>query len=182
VVTAAYAITALQTVVSRSVSPAETVVLTIGKVEAGYRSNVIADSATLKGTVRTYTDHLRDEVIRRMDEILAGVCSAFGATFTLEHETSCPPLVNDPTVTALVEHEAASFFGHEQIMAVPTMGAEDMSVFLEERPGCYFWLGARNERKGIAGRHHDPAFMIDEDALELGVEFGIRVIEAALRS
>jgi amidohydrolase len=182
VVTAAYAITALQTVVSRSVSPAETVVLTIGKVEAGYRSNVIADSATLKGTVRTYTDHLRDEMIRRMDEILAGVCSAFGATFTLEHETSCPPLVNDPTVTALVEHEAASFFGHEQIMAVPTMGAEDMSVFLEERPGCYFWLGARNERKGIAGRHHDPAFMIDEDALELGVEFGIRVIEAALRS
>jgi amidohydrolase len=182
VVTAAYAITALQTVVSRSVSPAETVVLTIGKVEAGYRSNVIADSATLKGTVRTYTDHLRDEVIRRMDEILAGVCSAFGATFTLEHETSCPPLVNDPAVTALVEHEAASFFGHEQIMAVPTMGAEDMSVFLEERPGCYFWLGARNERKGIAGRHHDPAFMIDEDALELGVEFGIRVIEAALRS
>jgi len=56
-----------------------------------------------------------------------------------------------------------------------------MSVFLRERPGCFFWLGARNERKGIAGRHHDAGFMVDEDALELGVEFGIRVIEAALR-
>jgi amidohydrolase len=60
------------------------------------------------------------------------------------------------------------------------MGAEDMSEFLARRPGCYFWLGARNEPNGIAGRHHDPAFMIDEDALVLGVEFGARVIERVL--
>jgi amidohydrolase len=55
-----------------------------------------------------------------------------------------------------------------------------MSVFLEARPGCYFWLGGRNEARGIAGRHHDPAFVIDEDALPLGVEFGLRLIEAQL--
>jgi len=56
-----------------------------------------------------------------------------------------------------------------------------MSVFLEARPGCYFWLGARNDAKGISGRHHDAAFAIDEEALILGVEFGARVIEANLR-
>jgi len=66
------------------------------------------------------------------------------------------------------------------IISAPTMGAEDMGVFLQQRPGCYFWLGARNEAKGIAGRHHDPAFMIDEDALLLGVEFGLRLIEGQL--
>jgi amidohydrolase len=60
------------------------------------------------------------------------------------------------------------------------MGAEDMSVFLRERPGCYFWLGARNEAKGIAGRHHDPGFMVDEDALPIGVEFAMRLLESAL--
>jgi amidohydrolase len=65
-------------------------------------------------------------------------------------------------------------------LAAPSMGAEDMGVFLEQRPGCYFWLGARNEAKGIAGRHHDPAFVIDEDALLIGVEFGLRLIEGQL--
>jgi metal-dependent amidase/aminoacylase/carboxypeptidase family protein len=55
-----------------------------------------------------------------------------------------------------------------------------MGVFLEKRRGCYFWLGARNERRGIAGRHHDPAFIVDEDALMVGVEFGLRLIEGQL--
>ena len=60
------------------------------------------------------------------------------------------------------------------------MGADDMADFLRARPGCYFWLGARNEAKGIAGRHHDPGFAIDEDALPLGMELGMRLIEGSL--
>ncbi len=79
-----------------------------------------------------------------------------------------------------MRHEAAAYFGAHAIFAAPTMGAEDMSVFLQQRPGCYFWLGARNESKGIAGRHHDSGFSIDEDALAIGVEFGLRLIEARL--
>lgn len=177
IVVAAHAITALQTVVSRSVPPSEQAVLTIGKLQAGFRGNVIAESATMTGTIRTYTRPVLDLTIRRTEEILAGICAAFGATFTFEHTTSCPPLVNDPDVTAAVLDLARGYFGPERIIGVPTMGAEDMSVFLEARPGCYFWLGARNEARGIAGRHHDPGFVIDEDALPLGVEFGARIIE-----
>jgi len=71
-------------------------------------------------------------------------------------------------------------FGERNIYALPSMGADDMACFLEERPGCYFWLGGRNEAKGIAGRHHDAGFVIDEDALPLGVEFGLRLIEGSL--
>ena len=181
VVVAAHLVTALQTVVSRSIAPMETVVLTVGKLEAGYRGNVIAESATLSGTIRTYTDAMRDLTIRRVEEIAAGVCAAFGASFTLAHDTTCPPLVNDDHVTSIVRAEAEAFFGAGHVVAAPSMGAEDMSVFLEARPGCYFWLGARNEAREIAGRHHDAAFAIDEDALALGVEFGARVIEANLR-
>jgi len=177
VVVAAHAVTALQTVVSRSLPPSEQAVLTIGKIQAGFRGNVIAESAVMTGTIRSYSTPVRDLMLRRTEEILAGVCAAFGASSTFSHETSCPPLVNDPTVTADVLELARGYFGPDRIIGVPTMGAEDMSVFLEARPGCYFWLGARNEAKAIAGRHHDPGFVIDEDALPIGVEFAARIIE-----
>ncbi|MBK7723875.1 MAG: amidohydrolase [Dehalococcoidia bacterium] len=180
VVVAAYVITALQTVVSRSMPPAETAVLTVGKIAGGYRGNVIAESATMTGTIRSYTDAVRETMLRRTEEIVAGVCASFGATYEFDHQTSCPPLVNDPGVADFVRAAGIQYFGEANILAAPTMGAEDMGVFLEKRPGCYFWLGARNERKGIAGRHHDPAFVIDEDALLVGVEFGLRLIEGQL--
>lgn len=180
VVVAAYVITALQTVVSRSMPPAETAVLTVGKIAGGYRGNVIAESATMTGTIRSYTDAVRETMLRRTEEIVAGVCASFGATYEFDHQTSCPPLVNDPGVAEFVRAAGIQYFGEANILAAPTMGAEDMGVFLEKRPGCYFWLGARNERKGIAGRHHNPAFVIDEDALLAGVEFGLRLIEGQL--
>jgi amidohydrolase len=180
VVVAAHVITALQTVVSRSTAPGEAAVLTIGKVQAGYRGNVIAPSAQLRGTIRTYTPEVRAATLARAEAIIAGVCSAFAATYTFAYETSCPPLVNDAVVTAVVEREARDFFGAANVLAMPTMGAEDMGVFLEHRPGCYFWLGARNESRGIAGRHHDSGFVIDEGALALGVEFAANVVTANL--
>ncbi len=180
VVVAAHVITALQTVVSRSVAPSDTAVLTIGTLKAGYRGNIIADSAALTGTIRTYSDHVRDHMIARVEEVLTGVCAAFGAEFEFNHATSCPPLVNDESVTAFVKEQAVAFFGAGNIHSAPSMGADDMAEFLRLCPGCYFWLGARNEAKGIAGRHHDSGFVIDEDAIPLGMEFGLRLIEASL--
>lgn len=180
VVVAAHAIVALQTIVSRSVAPSDTAVLTIGTLQAGFRSNVIAESATLSGTIRTYHERVRDQMLARVSKVLAGICAAFGATFTLEHRTSSPPLVNDPVVTAFVMDAARDYFGEGRIFGAPSMGAEDMALYLEKRPGCYFWLGARNTARGEAGRHHDPHFIIDEEALPLGVEFGVRLLEQSL--
>ncbi|WP_373324444.1 hypothetical protein [Tepidiforma flava] len=89
-VVAAHAVTALQTVVSRSLPPSEQAVLTIGKVQGGFRGNVIAESAVMSGTIRSYSNAVRDLMLRRTEEILAGVCAAFGAAFELRHETSSP--------------------------------------------------------------------------------------------
>ena len=180
VVVAAHVITALQTVVSRSVGPIDTGVLTVGKVESGFRGNVVAESATMHGTIRSYTQPVLDVLLERTEAIIAGVCTAFGAEYSFTYNTSCPPVVNDEDVTALVKEQATEFFGEHAISGAPSMGADDMSDFLAARPGCYFWLGARNEPKGIAGRHHDPGFVIDEAALPLGVEFGTRLIERSL--
>ncbi|MGH2608828.1 MAG: M20 metallopeptidase family protein [Tepidiformaceae bacterium] len=180
IVVSAHVVTALQTVVSRSMPPAESAVLTVGKIQAGFRGNVIAESATMTGTIRSYTDPVRDLMLARAEEIVAGVCAAFGADYRFDHNTSCPPLVNDPGVTAFVIDHARRYFGQDRIFGLPSMGADDMACYLQERPGCYFWLGGRNEAKGIAGRHHDPGFVFDEDVLPLGVEFGLRLIEASL--
>lgn len=181
VVVAAHCIVAMQTIVSRSTNPLDAAVLTIGTVNAGYRQNVIAASARLTGTIRTYDVAVLDIILRRIDAVVAGVCAAFGARHALSHHTGCPPLVNDEATTSLVLDQAADFFGPGNIYATPSMGAEDMGEFLIARPGCFFWIGARNEAAGIAGRHHDSGFVIDEGVLTLGVEFGVRVIEAAMR-
>jgi len=180
VVVAAHAIIALQTIISRSVAPSDTAVLTVGTVQAGFRWNVIAESATLTGTIRTYEERVRNQILARIEKIMSGVCDAFGATFTMEHRTSSPPLVNDPDVTQFVIDAALEYFGAERIFGAPSMGAEDMALYLQRRPGCYFWLGARNDRHGSPGRHHDPHFTIEEDALPIGVEFGVRLIEQSL--
>ncbi|MGH2628305.1 MAG: M20 metallopeptidase family protein, partial [Anaerolineales bacterium] len=127
VVVAAHVVTALQTVVSRSVAPVDAAVLTIGKIEGGFRGNVIAESATMTGTIRSYTEPVRTLMLARTEEIIAGVCAAFGAEYRLQHNTSCPPVVNDPGVTALVLEEARTFFGPHQIFALPSMGADDMA-------------------------------------------------------
>jgi amidohydrolase len=180
VLVAGHAIVALHSIVSRSVAPSDTAVLTVGTVEGGFRGNIIAETATLAGTIRTYHERVRDQILRRMDEVLGGICAAFGATYKLEHRTSSPPLVNDPAVTDFVISVAEQYFGNDHIFGSPSMGAEDMALYLQKRPGCYFWLGARNDARGMAGRHHDPRFVIDEDALPLGVEFAVRLLEESL--
>jgi amidohydrolase len=145
VVVAAHIITALQTVVSRSISPAESSVLTVGKLQAGFRGNVIAESAVMTGTIRSYSDYVRDHMLARTEEILAGVCAAFGAEYRFEHNTSCPPLVNDPGVTAFVIKEARKYFGEQNIHAAPSMGADDMAVFLRAA-GVLLLAGARRAK------------------------------------
>lgn len=179
VVIASQIVTALQTVVSRNVSPLENAVLTIGKIEAGVRGNVIAESAVMTGTIRTYSTKVRDLIIRRAESLIKGICDGFDASYVFTHRSDTPALVNDSEVTEFVKDEARQFLGNEPF-SMPTMGAEDMSYLLQERPGCFFWLGARNEKKGIAGRHHDSRFIIDEDSIALGLEFSLRLIERSL--
>lgn len=181
ILVAAHIVVALQSIVSRSVAPSDVAVVTVGTIEGGFRWNIIAEAVTLSGTIRTYHERVRDLILARMQTIVRGVCDAFGASFTLEHHTSSPPLINDPDVTQDVIAVAADYFGSSRIYGAASMGAEDMALFLDRRPGCYFWLGARSDGNGHAGRHHDSHFVIDEGALPIGVEFAARVLEQSLR-
>jgi len=177
-------VTALQTIVARNIDPIKAGVVTVGTFHAGHANNVIANTATMSGTVR-YFDPIFDEFFsRRVEEIIAGVCQSQGATYQLDYWQLYPATVNDPKMADLVRSVA------ETVVETPagvvpecqTMGGEDMSFFLNEVPGCYFFLGSANIHKDLAYPHHHPRFDFDETALGLGVEMFVRCIDRYMNS
>jgi len=178
IVVAAHAIVALQTVVSRAVAPSDEAVLTIGRLEGGKRGNIIPDQVMMSGTVRTFDRNVEARVLARMDELLRGVTSAWGATYQFDHST-LPACVNDAECAAIVRRAAVALIGEERVGEARLTGSDDMAYFLEARPGAYFFLGGGNAARGIVYPHHSAKFDFDEACLGLGIELGLRVIEEA---
>jgi amidohydrolase len=179
IVVGAQVVNALQTIVARNVDPLEAAVVTVGKFQAGQAHNVIADTAQLSGTVRYFNPRLGVLMPERIEQIIAGVCQAYGASYRLNYWKLYPPVINDEKMADLVRLVAAAAV-ETPAGVVPdcqTMGGEDMSYFLQEVPGCYFFLGAANEALGLAYPHHHPRFDFDETALGMGVELFVRCVE-----
>jgi amidohydrolase len=171
IVVGAQIVTALQTLVSREVDPIESAVVSVCAFLAGEAFNVIPDTAELRGTVRTFTPENRDLLERRIGELAAGVAAAMGATAEVEYTRGYPATVNDPAMTDLARAAAAEVVGAEHVIeSPPMMGAEDFSYFLEQKPGSYFFVGSKNEERGLVWGHHHPKFDLDEAALAVGIE------------
>ncbi len=172
VVVSAEVITALQTIRSRRIDPVEPVVLTLGSIHGGNRSNIIADEVRMEGTLRTHNEAVRERVIALVREIVTGVAAAHGAKAEIQWSPrSIPPTVND---TALVEATLPAMrraAGPENVVRVPpVMGAEDFALFQKAVPGFFYWLGVRNEKRGITGALHTPEYDADEASLVTGVK------------
>ncbi len=179
VIVSAQIVSALQTIVSRNINPLESAVVTVGELHAGTALNIIADTAKMTGTVRYFNPNLRDYFPQRMREIIGGICQSHGAKFELEYTHLYPPVINDSNIAELVKSVAKDVV-ETPIGIVPecqTMGGEDMSFFLQEVPGCYFFLGSANPEKGLDYPHHHPRFNFDESALPIGVEMFVRCVE-----
>jgi amidohydrolase len=180
IVVSAQIVNALQTIVARNVNPLQSAVVTVGSLHAGHTHNVIPDRAELKGTVRYFDPSLSDFFQQRIETVIAGICESHGAQYSLEYAKLYPPVINDRQMADLVRSVA------ETVIETPagivpecqTMGGEDMSFFLQEVPGCYFFLGSANLNKGLAYPHHHPRFDFDETALSMGVEIFVRCVEA----
>jgi amidohydrolase len=175
IVVGAQIVTALQTLVSREVDPIESAVVSVCAFLAGEAFNVIPDAAELRGTVRTFTAHNRDLLERRIGELAAGIGAAMGASVTTAYTRGYPATVNDPAMTELVRAAAVEVVGEENVIeSPPMMGAEDFSYFLEQKPGSYFFVGSRNEERGLVWGHHHPKFDLDEAAMAVGIETMVR--------
>jgi amidohydrolase len=178
IVVAAHVVTALQSIVSRNVSPLDRAVVTVGTVQAGDRHNIIAHTAKLSGTARSFTPEVGELLPERVRAIAEHTCAAFGAKCHLNYSNVYPATVNDAAVSREVVASAAKVVGAENVVpAQPSMGGEDMSYFLEAVPGCYFFIGSANKAKGIDVPHHHPAFTIDEDSLAIGTAVIVQVVE-----
>ncbi len=179
IVVAAQIINALQTIVARNVNPIDSAVVTVGELHAGTAENVIADTAWMRGTVRYFNPELKSLFHQRVEQIIAGICQSHGARYDLDYWSLYPPVINDGSIAELVRSVAQEVV-ETPVGVVPecqTMGGEDMSYFLQEVPGCYFFLGSANPEKGLAYPHHHPRFDFDETVLAMGVEMFVRCVE-----
>ncbi|MEM8604464.1 MAG: amidohydrolase, partial [Cyanobacteria bacterium P01_H01_bin.121] len=179
VVVGAQVVTALQTIVARTIDPLDAAVVTVGSFQAGDTDNVIAGQARLKGTVRYFKRDYTGVIQQRLEQVIAGVCAAHGAEYKLHYECLYPPVINHPEMAALVASVAESVVA-TPVGVVPecqTLGGEDFSFFLEQVPGCYCFVGAANPERGLNHPHHHPCFDFDEAALGVGVELFSRCVE-----
>lgn len=169
IVTAAQVVTALQTIVARSVPPLDAAVVTVGILRAGDRHNVIAGTAELRGTIRTFDDSLTALIRRRMVDIFDGITHAAGATHDLAFTAWYPVTVNDTALTRRFAAVLERTEGKGNVrLAPPVTGAEDFAYFAREVPSFYFRLGAVAPGN-VSGGHHTPTFRADDEAIPVGV-------------
>ena len=170
-------IMAFQSIVSRTVSPLDSAVISICEFHAGHASNVIPASAELRGTVRTLRKEIRDLVEKRMNEVCAGVALQTGARIKLDYDRGYPVVVNHPEETKLAAKIAGEVGGVANVATdmEPVMGAEDFAYMLEARPGAFIFMGNGDS----AGLHH-PAYNFNDDAIVYGSSYWVKLVETSL--
>lgn len=174
---AAQVVTNLQHIVARNVDPLASAVVSVTRIMGGGDAyNVIPGRVELGGTVRTFDESLRARVPELIERIVAGVTSAHGARYELTYERGYRPVINAAEAADLLERAVVRALGEDALVeATPTMGGEDFSAYQTKAPGAFFFIGARNEDRGIVQPHHHECFDVDERALD----FGTRIFVAA---
>lgn len=178
IVCAAQIITALQTLVSRNLSPLSSAVLTLGTIEGGAASNIICDRVQVRGTLRTANSEIRSMMIRRMTEVSRGVAEAMGCSAEVTVSSGYAALVNDPKEAARISRVAARLLGEENalIKDAPSMGGEDFSFFSDCAPGAFFHIGCTPADRLPAPPLHSKDFYLDEDCLTIGALMHVALI------
>jgi hippurate hydrolase len=173
-------IQALQSVVSRTIDPLESVVLSITRFHAGEAYNIIPDEVRIGGTLRAFKNELRDQAEAAMERICHGVGVAHGQQISLDYRRGYPPTVNTAAEAMLCRDVAAGLVGVDNVRTDrhPSMGAEDFAYFLNERPGCYVWIGNGLGEGGCM--LHNPHYDFNDDILALGASYWVKLTEHLL--
>ncbi len=176
VLVGAQLITALQSIVSRSVDPLESAVISMCEFHAGHARNVIPHTAELKGTVRTLNGDVRDLVERRIREVVAGVAQITGARIDLTYDRGYPVTINHVRQTDVATRAAREIAGDANVQEMPPlMAGEDFAFMLEQRPGALIFCGNGDS----AGLHH-PAYNFNDEAIVFGTSYWIKLVENTL--
>lgn len=183
IVVAGYMITALQTLVSRNISPLNSVVLTLGKIHGGTKNNIITGEVIMSGTLRTLNPETRLYTKKRIKEIVESTAKAYGATGTVNFEEGYPSLINNNKVVNILKEIGEDILGEEnvKIKELPSMGADDFAFFVEKIKGAYYYLGSGNKKRGWTASIHNESFMVDEECIKIGIIMQIKTMLRLLK-
>jgi hippurate hydrolase len=175
---------AFQNIVSRNKRPIDAGVISVTMIHAGEATNVVPESCELQGTVRTFTLDVLDLIERRMKEVAEHTCAAFGVGCEFEFVRNYPPTINHPAETEFARKVLADVVGAENVLDFePTMGAEDFSYFLLQKPGCYFLIGNGDGAHRASGHGmgpcmlHNPSYDFNDDLIPLGATAWVQIAE-----
>lgn len=167
----------IQFTLTREMDPFKRYVCSVGALNAGSTTNVIADYAKMQISVRTYDTELDKFLFERISRIAANAAEELGGTVKVTSELKAYPVVNDPVLSQRILESAAKVVGRENTGEFPIkMSSEDFSFYLTKRPGVFFRLGTRNEKKGCTTLPHNNDFRIDEDALPTGTRTCVQFV------
>lgn len=164
---AAQLIVALQSIPGRVVDTRQSVVVSVGQIEAGNAFNVIPETARIVGMIRTLDEEVRTRAVEAFERLVAGVCAAHGATPELQMSRGAVPVVNDDR---LLDRALAQLPADAVVPVQPQMGAEDFASFSTRCPSVYFMLGVGDAARGVVHPIHSPRFDVDEACLPFAVE------------
>ncbi|TCZ79443.1 amidohydrolase [Paenibacillus albiflavus] len=171
VVVSSHIVVNLQSIVSRNVDPTESCVISVGTINGGTGFNVIAESTSMIGTVRTFHPDVLELVSTRMEEVIAGTCKMFHADYRFEYNRGYPPVINHAGEAERFKRVGQQVVDQAQVLESPQMMAgEDFAYYLQQVPGCFMFVGAGNEEQGIVYPHHHPRFDFDERAMLNGAK------------
>jgi len=182
IVIASQVVNALQAIPSRNTHPVDSLVISVTQIHAGDAYNVIPDSVTMKGSVRTFQTETRKEIPSSMLRVAEGVCQAFGANCELNYMLGYPATVNSVPETDISAKAVVDLLGEENIIRNPTpsMASEDFSYMLEKRPGCYVWLGIAPKEGVSAELLHSSRYDFNDDVLTIGASYWVKLVENEL--
>jgi len=180
---AAHIIVAIQSFMDRMIDPADPAVVSIGKIYGGGRSNIIADSVTLEGTVRTLTRTNRTNIETMLENIVQGITHPFGANYTFNYRKGAPPVYNHPGLGDIMLPVLQEAVGKDNVLPLqPQMVAEDFSIFSQKIPGFYFLLGVKPPGQKTMPPLHSPFFNPDERSIALGIKIACYLLLDCLAS
>ena len=180
-VVASQLVLALQTVVARNLHPCESAVVSVTQIHGGEALNIIPDDAVLRGTIRSFKPEVQELVEKAIERLCSGIASAFGAQIKAVFDHRYPPTVNTVPEAALCCRVAEALLGTDKVRKneLPSMGAEDFAYMLQEKPGCYVWLG---NGPGVRGcTLHNPHYDFNNELIPYGISYWVRLVETALK-
>ena len=182
IVIASQVVNALQAIPSRNTHPVDSLVISVTQIHAGDAYNVIPDSVTMKGSVRTFQTETRKEIPSSMLRVAEGVCQAFGANCELNYMLGYPATVNSVPETDISAKAVVDLLGEDNIIRNPTpsMASEDFSYMLEKRPGCYVWLGIAPKEGVSTELLHSSRYDFNDDVLTIGASYWVKLVENEL--